>query len=202
MLSEMALARRADLKARQLAVTEATANLRLTTANQYGNPIVGPAVAYDPSKVKMIGAQINVPLPVANNHRGEVFQSQAEHALAAQLLRQTEINIRQDVASGLARLTAAESRAEQFRAKLLPDLRRDVDDMEKLFLSGEPGVDVLKVIEVRRSLLKARDSFLDALWSVRQARADVAAAAGEPALSLSPPLVPAEPPARMGVPKP
>jgi outer membrane protein TolC len=105
------------------------------------------------------------------------------------------------VAGGLARLAAAEQRAEQFRTRLLPDLRRAVDDMEKLFQAGEPGVDVLRVIDVRRKLLRARDGYLDALWSVRQARADVAAAVGEPALGLVPPD-PAEPPARMGIPKP
>ena len=54
--------------------------------------------------------------------------------------------------------------------------------MEKLFQAGEPGVDVLRVIDVRRKLLQARDGYLDALWAVRQARADLAAAVGEPAL--------------------
>jgi outer membrane protein TolC len=200
-LGEMALARRADLRARQLAVTEAAANLRLAEANRYGNPTVGPAVAYDPSKISMVGAQVSVPVPVANAGRGQVFQGAAEHALAAAQLRQAEVDVRQDVAAGLARLAAAEQRAEQFRTRLLPDLRRAVDDMEKLFRAGEPGVDLLRVIDVRRKLLRARDGYLDAVWSVRQARADVAAAVGEPALGLIAPE-PAEPPARMGAPKP
>src|SRR5207244_13483822 len=85
-------------------------------------------------------------------------------------------------AAALARLEAAGRRAEQTRARGLPQLRRAVEDMEKLFLPGEPGVDVLRVIDVRRKLLKARDGYLDALRSVRQARIDVAAATGEPAL--------------------
>jgi len=172
-LAEMTLARRADLKASQLAVAEAAANVRLASANRYGNPIVGPAVGYDPSKIATVGAQINIPLPVANTHRGELFQAEAEHARAAAVLRQTEINVRQDVASALARLSAAERRAELIRKEILPKQRQVVEDMEKLFKAGE-GVDLLKLIEVRRNLLKAKDSYLDALWSVRQARADVA----------------------------
>ena len=144
---------------------------------------------------------MSVPLPVANTGRGQVFQGAAEHALAAAQLRQAEVDVRRDVAAGLAKLAAAEQRAEQFRTRLLPDLRRAVDDMEKLFRAGEPGVDLLRVIDVRRKLLRARDGYLDGVWSVRQARADVAAAVGEPALgSIAP--EPAEPPARMGAPKP
>jgi len=199
---ELALSRRADLRARQMAVAEAEANLRLTLANRYGNPIVGPAVGYDPSKISTAGVQVNVPLPIANTNRGQVFQSEAEHALAVDGLRQAEINVRQDVAAGLARLAAAEQRAEQFRSKLLPDLRTAVADMEKLFQAGEPGLDLLRVIDVRRKLLRARDGYLDALWSVRQARADLAAAVGEPALGFVSPAVSPEPPAQMGTPKP
>jgi outer membrane protein TolC len=203
-LNELAITRRADLRARQMAVAEASANLRLTAANRYGNPIVGPAYTFDPTKIRMIGAQVNVPLPSFNIRRGEVLQSEAELSQAAVQLRQTEIGVKQDVASALARLDAAEARAETLRRKILPGLQQNGEDMRKLFEAGEPGVDVLKVIELRRSILRARDSYLDALWSVRQARADLLAATGEPALELCKPAelpIPEIPPAHMGVPK-
>ena len=123
-LTDLAIVRRADLQARRRAVAEAEANLRLVTANQFGNPSVGPAYTYDPSGVNSFGAQINLPLPVVNTHRGEVLEARAEQAQAALFLRQTEVNVRQDVASALARLEAAERRAQVFRDKILPDLRR------------------------------------------------------------------------------
>ncbi len=198
-LTELALARRADLHARRLAVAEAAANVRLAVANRYGNPTVGPAFSYDPSRVSMIGIQVNVPLPIGNTRRGEIAQSEAERGQAVLLLRQAEYAVRQDLAAALARLAAAERRAEQSRTRGLPETRRAVEDMEKLFQAGEPGVDVLKVIDARRKLLRARDSYLDALWSVRQARIDVAAAAGEPALGM---VTPPPPPAPPGPPKP
>jgi outer membrane protein TolC len=198
-LAELAAARRAELQARKLAVTEAAAAARLAAANRYGNPVVGAAYTYDPTRITMLGPQVNVPLPVANTNRGQIFQAEMEHALAADTLRQTEVTVRQDVAAGLARLAAVEHRAEQYRARILPDLRRAVEDMEKLFQAGD--VDLLRVIDVRRKLLRARDGYLDAVWAVRQARADLAAAVGEPALGLGPPEPPVEPPARIGVPK-
>jgi hypothetical protein len=43
-------------------------------------------------------------------------------------------------------------------------------------------VDVLRVIDVHRKLLRARDGYLDTLWELRQAQADLAAALGDPAL--------------------
>lgn len=189
MLSELAVVRRADLQAKRLGVAEATANLKLTFANRRGNPTIGPAFGYDPSKITTIGVQINFPIPYPNRHRGEILQSEAEQAQAMLLLHQAEVNVRQDVASALARLDAAERRTDLFRTKTLPDLRRAAEDMEKLFQAGEPGIDLLRVIDVRRKLLKARDSYLDALNSVRQAQADLLAATGEPVLALCAPAV-------------
>src|SRR5262249_8725713 len=92
-LTELAVARRADLHARQMAVAEASANVRLTVANRWGNPSVGPAYTIDPSRVSQIGVQINVPLPAPNRHRGEILQSEAEYAQATLLLRQSEVNV-------------------------------------------------------------------------------------------------------------
>src|SRR5262249_4696151 len=140
-LTEMALTRRADLRARREAVAEASAAVRLALANRYGNPSVGPAYTYDPSGVNSFGVQLNVPLPIVNTRRGEVLQSEAEQAQAASLLRQAEVNIRQDVIAALARLDVAERRADVFRSRILPDLRRALEGMETLFKAGDPGVD-------------------------------------------------------------
>lgn len=177
---EIALERRADLHARQAAVAEAESNLRLAVANRYGNPIIGPAFTYDPTRISMIGAQINIPLPVANTHRGEIIQRDAERVRAFLDLRQTEVLVRQEVRSALARLEAAQKRAEVYRTQILPGLRKSVEDMERLFRASEPGVDVLRVIDVRRKFLVAGDSYLDTLWRISQAQADLVAAVGAP----------------------
>jgi cobalt-zinc-cadmium efflux system outer membrane protein len=204
-MAELAISRRGDLRAKRMAVAEAAANMRLAEANRYGNPVVGPVYGFDPSKIRTIGAQVNVPLPSFNVRRGEIFESEAVYVQAAVQLRQTEINVRQDVTSALARLAAAESRAEQIKRKVLPDLEKAGADIRKLFETGEPGIDMLKVVDIRRKILRARDNYLDALWSVRQARADVLAATGEPALEFGklpePAPSPVAPPARIGPPK-
>lgn len=187
-LTELAGVRRADLQARRRAVAEAEANLRLVTANRFGNPAVGTAYTYDPTGVNMIGAQINVPLPLVNTHRGEILEARAEQAQAALQLRQAEVTVRQDVAAALARLEGAEHRAQVFRDTILPQLRTAVDTLQKGFLNNVGGADLQRLIDVRRKLLRARDGYLDALWAVRMARADLLAAVGEPVLGMcSPP---------------
>jgi cobalt-zinc-cadmium efflux system outer membrane protein len=185
-LTEAALALRADLRARRAAVAEAEARVQLEVANRYGNPTIGPAFTYDNSRVSEGGVQVNFPLPVCNTRRGEIQQRQYELAQAAQELRATEVLIRQDVQAALARLDLARSRAENYRTQLLPSLRTGLQDIERLFEAGTPGVGVLQVIDVRRKLLRARDGNLDALLELAQALADLAAAAGEPALAVHP----------------
>jgi cobalt-zinc-cadmium efflux system outer membrane protein len=179
-----AFEQRPDLHARQAAVAEAEARVRLALADRYGNPNLGPAYEYDPTRINLIGAQFTLPLPVLNTHRGEIYQRAAERTRAALELRQAEVTIQQDLAAALARLNAAHRWVESYRNDLLPDLQKSVDATQKLFAAGESSVDVLRVLDVRRKMLKARDNYLDALWELSQAHADLAAAVGDPSVAL------------------
>ena len=91
--------------------------------------------------------------------------------------RSTEMLVRQNVQSAIARLEAAQRREEIYRTAILPGLVKADEDMEKLFRAAL-GVDVLRVLDVRRKLLTARDSYLDTLWRVTQVRAELVAAVG------------------------
>jgi cobalt-zinc-cadmium efflux system outer membrane protein len=179
-----ALERRADLHAREAAVAEADARLRLEVANRYGNPNIGPAYEYDPTRVNLIGAQISLPLPVFNTRRGEIQQRGAERARAALELRQTELLVRHDVQAAVTRLQEARTGLELYRTRVLRDAESNVTEIELLFKSVEPGVDLPQVTEFRRKLLKARDGHLDALLEMRQALADLAGAVGDPAIAV------------------
>jgi cobalt-zinc-cadmium efflux system outer membrane protein len=182
--SATALERRADLHAREAAVAEADARLRLEAANRYGNPNIGPAYEYDPTRVNLIGAQISLPLPVFNTRRGEIQQREAERARAGLELRQVELLIRHDVQAGVTRLQEARTGIELYRTRVLRDAENGVAEIELLFKNGEPGVELPQVIEFHRKLLKARDGHLDALLELRQAVTDLAAAVGDPAIAL------------------
>ncbi len=183
-LTEEAFDRRPDLRARQAAIAEAEAQLRLTVADRYGNPNVGPVYQYNETRVNFIGLQFGVPIPLFNRKQGEIRQRQAQRDLAWTELRQTEVEIRQDVRAALDRLAEAGAWVESYRKQILPDLQRSLREVEQLFQQGQPGVDQLRVLDVRRKLLRARDGYLDALREYTQALADLSAAVGDPTLAL------------------
>lgn len=179
-----ALERRADLHARQEAVREAEGRLRLAIADRYGNPTLGPDFEYNETRDKFIGAELTVPLPVFNTHRGDILQRQAERTRAALDLRTVELTIEQQIHAALSRLSTARGLVDVYQNRYLPNLETSLKAMETLFRQG--GVDFLKVVDIRRKLLQARSGYLDALYELRQARADLAAAVADPALALDP----------------
>jgi cobalt-zinc-cadmium efflux system outer membrane protein len=185
-LLTLALEQRPDLHARQAAVAEADARVRLALADRYGNPNVGPAYEYDPTRINLIGVQFTIPLPVLNTHRGDISQRVAERTRAALELRQAEVTIQQDLAAALARLNAARRWVETYRNELLPDLQKSLDATQRLFAADEPSVDVLRVVDVRRKVLKARDAYLDAIYELRQAQDDLSAAVGDVSIATDP----------------
>jgi cobalt-zinc-cadmium efflux system outer membrane protein len=180
-----ALERRPDLRARLAAVDEAEARIRLARADRFGNPNLGPAFEYDPTRVSLIGLQFTLPLPVFNRHRGEIMQREAERGLALAVLRQTEFQIRQDVDAALGRLKAAQQWADSY-TETVNNLNTALKEMDDLFLRNQPGADILRVIDIRRKLLKAQEGKLDALWELSQALGDLAAAVGDPQRILRP----------------
>jgi cobalt-zinc-cadmium efflux system outer membrane protein len=183
-LLQEALDRRPDLRAKSAALAAAQAKVRLEEANRFGNPTVGPDYELDPSTITFIGAKVAIPVPVLNAHGGLIRLRRAEEAKAAAELRQTEVQIRQDVETVLARLAVAGSGVYTYKTQLLPELEKNQAAIEKLFLAAEPGVDVLRVVSVRRNLLKGRDAYLDALWELSQARADLVVVGGDPTVLL------------------
>jgi cobalt-zinc-cadmium efflux system outer membrane protein len=183
-LLPVGLERRPDLRSKQAAVAEAEAKLSLERANRFGNPNIGPAAEYDPTRITLVGFQLILPIPIFNSHRGEILQREAEVTAANLAVQQTDVIIRQDVRSALARLNEANRRVDFYRTRMLPNLRQSVKDVESLLEKADPSVTVLQIVDLRRKLLKAEDGYLDAVWEVRQALADLAAAIGDPALAV------------------
>ena len=177
-----ALEQRPDLHARQAAVREAEGRVRLARADRFGNPDIRPDYEYNETRVNFIGAQVVLPLPVLNTHRGDILQREAERSRAALDLRALEVAIQQQLHAALSRLSTARDTVETYQSRVLPDLDASLKEMETLFRQG--GADLLRVLDIRRKLLTARSGYLDALYELRQARTDLAAAVGDPALTL------------------
>jgi cobalt-zinc-cadmium efflux system outer membrane protein len=183
-LVKTALEQRADLRAREFAVDEAQARLELEIRNRFGNPNVGPDWEYDSARVNNIGVQITLPLPLINTRQGEIQQRQAELSRANLDVRQIEVQVRQDVYAAVRRLEKARAWVEFYRKQVIPNMDKALTEVEKLYQTPNSGVDLIRVTDIRRKRLKARDSELDALLEVRQALIDLAAAVGDPSLAV------------------
>lgn len=183
-LLEAALEHRPDLFAQQAAVAEAEARVRLQIADRYGNPTLGPGYEFDPGRLSYVGGQISLPIPIFNRRQGEIQQLQAQAAQVRSKLKQTEVEIRQDVAAAVQRLAEAQAWVKNYQNDVLPPLQRLLETMERLFKQGEPGTDVLRVLDFRRKLIRAHDGYLDALWTYSQALAELAQAVGDPAVAM------------------
>jgi outer membrane protein TolC len=175
---------RPDLFARLAAVRETGADVALQKSNRFGNPTVGPFYAFDNSRVTFIGAQVQVPIPVLNGHSGEIRRAEAQQTQAQLNVRRTEVEIWQDVTLAAANVAETQRTVENYRREILPSLRKGLEDTELLFQQGQGGVDVLRVLDVRRKLLRAEGGYLDALLAYDAAMADLAQAVGDPSVAM------------------
>jgi cobalt-zinc-cadmium efflux system outer membrane protein len=183
-LVALALERRPDLRARQLAIQETDARLQLAVSDRLGNPTFGPDFEYNETRDYFIGAKLTLPLPLFNRRRGEILQREAERSRATLDLRNNEIVIRQEVQAALEHMASARAWAETYRKEVLPNLERSLKSVQDLMAQG--SVPILSVIDIQRKLLKARDEFLAVLYELSQAQADLAYAVGDPSLAILP----------------
>jgi len=178
-LVQAGLERRPDLHALSFAVQEAEQRMKLEVANRFGNPSLGPAFEESESSVTFVGMWLIWQLPVINTRKGEIRQRQMELARATEALHQGEMQMQQDVSTALARLTRAEEVVKTFNIETLPQLRKTREEFDKLYEAQRPGVDLARIIDIRRRLLRARDAYLDALFELSQAQTDLAAAVAD-----------------------
>jgi outer membrane protein TolC len=192
-LESLARQRRPDLHALEMIVAEADQRVRLEIANRYGNPSLGPSWNYNETRVSFTGIWMIYQLPVLNTRQGDIMQRQAERDRAVADARRLKLQVEQDVQAARDRLREARKAVSYFAAESLPTLQAAADKLESLFAGG--GVDVLRPIDAQRRLLRARDTYLDTLWELSQARADLALAVGDFSLVLGPPAdaVPSRP---------
>ena len=186
-LGQVGRERRADRHAREAAVAEADARLRLERANRFGNPTVGPTYEYDNAAANNLGVIATLPLPVLNAHRGDILQREAEKTRAVFDLHATDVLIDQEVEAALARLQQARAWADTYENDVLPNLEKSLKEVRRICSrAATPRWTPCASSTCSVKCLTARDGLLDAQFEVRQAVADLAAALGDPSVAVGP----------------
>jgi cobalt-zinc-cadmium efflux system outer membrane protein len=155
-LVQTALATRPEIFAKTAALQQADAAVGLAIANQKADVTFGPAMEIDENKTFFIGATLQVPLQVYNKKEGEVLQAEAERAKAAAELEQSRLK----VLAAWQQYEGARRLAAAFANEALPAGERHLQDAEKLLAAGQ--IDLLKLVELRRRHLAARQQLLEA----------------------------------------
>jgi outer membrane protein TolC len=157
---------------------------------------------YNESRIYFTGGTLQFALPVFNAHRGEILQRQAEKIKALEDQKRLEIQIHQEILAALDHLQQARKSVQLLETEVLPTLRTARDALDQLFAQGEPGVDILRWTDIRRRYLRGEESYLDALWELNQARADLASAVGDFTLAIGAPSAAPTNQPKQGVPVP
>jgi outer membrane protein, heavy metal efflux system len=159
-VAQAALANQPEVFAKMAALQQADAAVGLAVANQRANVTMGPAFEQDESKTIFIGATLQVPLQIFNHKEGEVMQAEAERSRAAAELEQARIKVKMAVLTAWQQYDDSRRLAELLATEALPQSERYLHDADKLLAAGQ--IDFLKLVELRRRHLAARQQLADA----------------------------------------
>jgi outer membrane protein, heavy metal efflux system len=174
-LVQAALACRPEVRAARAELSGSEAAVCLAKADMIPIFSVGPVYEKDESGVCFYGVGVSSPIPVLNLGRSNVWQKEAENHRSAVALRQVEQKITVQVKAALVRWQQVQRLVQQTDART-ESTRAQAAKMERLFQAGQ--ADLVKLFEVRRRLIEATNSQLDATWQATQSYADLLGALG------------------------
>jgi cobalt-zinc-cadmium efflux system outer membrane protein len=157
---QAALANQPDVFAKMAALQQADAAVGLAIANQKADVTFGPATEVDENETFFIGATLQVPLQIYNRKEGEVMQAEAERSRAVAELELSRIKVKMAVLTAWQQYDDSRRLAALLANEALPQSQRYLQDADKLLAAGQ--IDFLKLIELRRRHLAARQQLADA----------------------------------------
>lgn len=188
--TRLALQNRPDLRAAELNIDAAEAGLRLANAQAlpdisvfagyangrsgFDDTPVGPLVDQD----KLINAGVGISIPIFNRNQGAKAEAAAAIEQARRLRELTELQIRAEVESAVARYRAADAAVEVFRQGVVERSEQNVRTMRSAYEAG--AFTISEFLAERRRLVDAQRELTEALTERAVALIDLQAAVAEP----------------------
>jgi cobalt-zinc-cadmium efflux system outer membrane protein len=182
-LVRLAQESRPEVQAAAAAASTSKAALQLARADRIPIPSLGPHYERNETGAVFYGLSLSSPVPILNAGNSLVCQREAEYRRDCVAWEQARQQVAAQVIAVEAKWTQAMQAAERTHQRLEP-IRRQSERMERLYQAGQ--TDLLKLLQVRRRFIEARNIELDAAWQAIGAYADLLAATGGAPL-LSPP---------------
>ncbi|MGA2253250.1 MAG: TolC family protein, partial [Thermoguttaceae bacterium] len=158
--------------------------LSLARADRIPIPSLGPYYERNETGAVFYGVALSSPIPLLNTGSSLVGQREAEYHRDCVAWEQARQQVAAQVLAVLVKWNQAQQAAERTHARFEP-IRVQTERMERLYAAGQ--TDLLKLLQVRRRFIEARNVELDTIWQTTQAYADLlAATGGTPLLRASP----------------
>ncbi len=179
-----ALSARPDLKAAKASRDAAEAALRVARAEAWPNPTIG--IGYTHSEFTIsgdlpnsLGANVSVPLPVANRNEGAIERAEAEAEAAREEVRKLELTIPREVRTAVEEYQRARARLARFDDQFSRQAESTRRAAEVSYRNG--AVSALEFLESERSFIATQRDRLDALEDAHTAAYEIARVAAEDA---------------------
>ena len=149
-------------------------------------PSLGPVYERNESGAVFYGLALSSPVPLLNTGGPLVGQREAEYHRDCVAWEQARQQVAAQVLAVLVKWNQARQAAQRTHARFEP-IRTQTERMQRLYDAGQ--ADLLKLLQVQRRFIEARNVELDTIWQTTQAYADLLAATGGTPLLNSPPGV-------------
>lgn len=159
----------------QAQLAAAQAALCLARANRIPNPSIGPVYESDESGTTFYGLAVSTPIYALNTGLPRVRQREAEYRRGAVQLASTQDRIAAQIDAALQNWLRTRSLIDRVLQSTLK-VEQQADQMQHLFAAGQ--TDLVRLLQVRQSLMQVQNARLDMSWQATQAYADLLAATG------------------------
>jgi cobalt-zinc-cadmium efflux system outer membrane protein len=183
-LVQLAQESRPDVQAAAAAAANSRAALALARGDRIPIFSLGPAYERNETGAVFYGLALSSPVPLLNTGRPLVGQREAEYHRDCVAWEQARQEVATQVLAVMVKWNQAQQAAERTHARFQP-IRTQTERMQRLYDAGQ--AELLKLLQVQRRFIDARNAELDVVWQTTQAYADLlAATGGTPLLSASP----------------
>ncbi len=166
---------RPEVQAAAAAASVSKAALQIARADRIPIPSLGPHYERNETGAVFYGLSFSTPVPILNAGNSLVCQREAEYRRDCIAWEQARQQVAAQVMAVEVKWTQAMQSAERTHQRLEP-VRRQAERMDRLYQAGQ--TDLLKLLQVRRRFIEARNVELDAAWQAIGAYADLLAATG------------------------
>ena len=160
----------ASLRLAQSRIDQSEAALRLARTQRIPDldVTVGTQEAIEEGnrdRIAVVG--LSLPLPLFDRNQGNILAESRRADQARDLRNATELRLRQETQQALQQWSTAQMEVNAFRQTILPTAQTAVESATRGFEMGKFGF--LEVLDAQRTLITARDQYLQALAQVSDA---------------------------------